>query len=600
MPDVAATHASFRIPGETAASPLSCDDMAELMRCWRGAGVWLSVWDPHGLPIDTDAQGPAVWVTLWSRSSLTRDAVAAAVRSVLAGGAAAPAGPWGATLGLLCVPIHQRGRTAGVVAAGWVRGPAGEDFIRLCDLSQLDVTLMSRMVASVAAHPDAQAREFRPLLELTLRQAGRIQADAAQISSFTRALSDTYEELNLIYGISAALPLTQPPIAAIARLADDVLTVTHTDGLFFVFDDEENSTFSFGDIPRDPDTLRRIVGDLGLSRPRDRAGPEPIDHPPSDDGSHARPPPGAPPPAASPAHVIRNRIEEYPALRWAGDFARHMVGFPMQHNGAQFGTMVAVNQRRHAEFTSIQVKFLRAVADRLTGFLEKKRLFDDLADLLMGMIHAFIAAIDAKDPYTCGHSERVAFLSRLLAQRAGLDAAQCERVYLSGLLHDVGKIGVPDAILCKPGRLTEEEFDALRRHCEIGAKILAPIRQVQDLLPGVLHHHERLDGRGYPHRLAGHEVPLLGRIICLADCFDAMTSNRTYRAAMPIEAAMAEVRRCAGTQFDPMLAEKLLELDLVEIMRSIRNPQTVLNEGGAVVPRLRENNRPCVPSGGGA
>jgi HD-GYP domain-containing protein (c-di-GMP phosphodiesterase class II) len=150
-------------------------------------------------------------------------------------------------------------------------------------------------------------------------------------------------------------------------------------------------------------------------------------------------------------------------------------------------------------------------------------------------------------------------LSRHLAVQIGLTDAQVERIYMAGLLHDVGKIGVPEAVLQKPGKLTAEEFEQMKKHPEIGARILADIKQVKDILPGVLHHHERYDGKGYPHGLAGENIPQMGRILCLADCFDAMTSNRTYRKALPLEVALAEIRRCSGTQFDPSLAEAFLK-----------------------------------------
>ena len=129
---------------------------------------------------------------------------------------------------------------------------------------------------------------------------------------------------------------------------------------------------------------------------------------------------------------------------------------------------------------------------------------------------------------------------------------------------------VPEAVLQKTGRLTHEEFDQMKRHPGIGARILADIKQVEDIIPGVLHHHERYDGKGYPTGLSGQNIPLMGRIICLADCFDAMTSNRTYRKALPLQVAMTEIRRCAGTQFDPLLAEAFLRTNpeaLQELLR---------------------------------
>jgi HD-GYP domain-containing protein (c-di-GMP phosphodiesterase class II) len=136
-----------------------------------------------------------------------------------------------------------------------------------------------------------------------------------------------------------------------------------------------------------------------------------------------------------------------------------------------------------------------------------------------------------------------------------------ERVRIAGLVHDIGKIGVPEEVLRKPGKLTDEEFEMMKAHPAIGHHILQDIPQLADVLPGVLHHHERYDGRGYPHGLAGEDIPLMARIIALADSFDAMSSTRTYRAAMSRETVLTEIRRCAGAQFDPELAERFVKLD---------------------------------------
>jgi putative nucleotidyltransferase with HDIG domain len=193
--------------------------------------------------------------------------------------------------------------------------------------------------------------------------------------------------------------------------------------------------------------------------------------------------------------------------------------------------------------------------------------------LMMGLLHSLTSAVDAKDAYTCGHSERVALLSRHLAQQARLPEHDVERIYMAGLLHDVGKIGVPESVLQKTGRLTPEEFEAMKKHPAIGARILRDIKQIEDIIPGVLHHHERYDGKGYPAGLAGDSIPLMGRIICLADCFDAMTSNRTYRKALPLEVALTEIRRCSGTQFDPVLADAFLQIDVEQFRELLRNHQ---------------------------
>ncbi|MEL7087887.1 MAG: HD-GYP domain-containing protein, partial [Planctomycetota bacterium] len=207
--------------------------------------------------------------------------------------------------------------------------------------------------------------------------------------------------------------------------------------------------------------------------------------------------------------------------------------------------------------------------------------FEDSQTLFLGTLHALTRAIDAKDSYTFGHSERVAALSRLLAQAADLDESTAERVYLSALVHDVGKIGVPESVLCKPGRLTDEEFELIKAHPEIGAKIIRDIRQMEDLIPGVMHHHERWDGRGYPHRLGGLDIPLFGRIIGLADAFDAMSSNRTYRSALDHERVLKEIRLNRGTQFDPELAERFFEIDFTPFFTLIHRHRAQANRGPA-------------------
>ena len=187
-------------------------------------------------------------------------------------------------------------------------------------------------------------------------------------------------------------------------------------------------------------------------------------------------------------------------------------------------------------------------------------LFREKEQLLVGVIRALINAIDAKDAYTCGHSDRVALIAKRLAQGLQLDAIRCERLYMAGLLHDIGKIGVPDEVLLKPGKLTDEEFALIKRHPTIGHSIMKHVPQLQYVLPGVLHHHESLNGRGYPFGLKGDEIPLEARILAVADSYDAMTSSRPYRDAMPLEKAAKILREGAGTQWDADVIDVLFAL----------------------------------------
>lgn len=208
-----------------------------------------------------------------------------------------------------------------------------------------------------------------------------------------------------------------------------------------------------------------------------------------------------------------------------------------------------------SEFGTCEASLFNAAAVMLATHARNVALFREKEKLLVGVVRALINAIDAKDSYTCGHSDRVARIARRLAQEVGLPPAECERVYLAGLLHDIGKIGVPDEVLLKPGGLTEEEFAQIKKHPEIGHSILRHVDQLSDLLPGVLHHHETIDGCGYPHALSGEQIPLLGRILAVADSYDAMTSSRPYRTAMPMDKAEEILHSGAGTQWDEGIVE---------------------------------------------
>jgi HD-GYP domain-containing protein (c-di-GMP phosphodiesterase class II) len=239
------------------------------------------------------------------------------------------------------------------------------------------------------------------------------------------------------------------------------------------------------------------------------------------------------------------------------------------------GVMVAVNRIGKQDFDSTDVKLFNSVAGGCAVFIENGRLFTDLKELFIGSLKALTSSIDAKDKYTHGHSERVAFISRWIAERLGdvepLEEEQIHKIYLAGLLHDIGKIGIDEAVLRKTGRLTDEEFERLRRHPLIGAGILREIKQMREIVPGVLCHHERIDGRGYPNGLSGDQIPLSGRIVGLADSFDAMTSKRTYRDAMSVDIALEEIEKGLGTQFDERIGRVFLDSDIHQLWNIIRD-----------------------------
>ena len=198
---------------------------------------------------------------------------------------------------------------------------------------------------------------------------------------------------------------------------------------------------------------------------------------------------------------------------------------------------------------------------------EIKRMNEELSDTYEKLEKAYLDSIEtlrytveAKDPYTRGHSDRVAEYSVLIGEKLGLSEEDLRTLRIGGLFHDIGKIGIPDSILLKESKLSDDEYSQIKNHPTIGAHILQNATIFQEILPIVKHHHERYDGNGYPSRLKGEEIPYFARIAAVADTFDAMTSKRTYRNAIPLEAVKEEIKRCEGTQFDPNIAEAFLEI----------------------------------------
>jgi HD-GYP domain-containing protein (c-di-GMP phosphodiesterase class II) len=255
---------------------------------------------------------------------------------------------------------------------------------------------------------------------------------------------------------------------------------------------------------------------------------------------------------------------------WGAQFPHvvNVLGFPVMDR-AVVGWLLAFNKgERHGRGPRASrdvAPFRRSDAAVLSPFVSLLELharsagrFHSLKEILIGLARSLTAAIDAKDAYTAGHSERVARIAVEVGREMGMDAEQLSDVYLAGLLHDVGKIGVRDEVLGKPGSLTPEEYEHIKQHVVIGRKILADVRPIAGLLPGVLYHHERWDGKGYPEGLAGEDIPPLARLLAVADSYDAMSTLRPYRQPFPpgkVEQILAEG---AGTQWDPRVVEALM------------------------------------------
>lgn len=192
--------------------------------------------------------------------------------------------------------------------------------------------------------------------------------------------------------------------------------------------------------------------------------------------------------------------------------------------------------------------------------VDRTQILKDLSELFYKTIKSIAAALDAKDKYTHGHSMRVTLYSLALAKALNLNDELLEEIETAGLLHDIGKIAIPEKILLKQGKLTDEEYEVIKSHPELGEKLVNGIEKLKLISNWLKSHHERYDGKGYPDGLKGEEIPISSRIIAIADTYDAMTSDRSYRAALSHQVAMDEVQRCSGSQFDPKLAELFISI----------------------------------------
>lgn len=220
--------------------------------------------------------------------------------------------------------------------------------------------------------------------------------------------------------------------------------------------------------------------------------------------------------------------------------------------------MIAIRSLRVEEFGTIEADLMKSAAMILAAHLINQRQYHEIEQMFEGMTQSLVSALDAKDAYTCGHSSRVSDLAVELALRLGFDDDGVNRIRMAGILHDIGKIGVEDSVLRKPGKLTAMEFEQIKQHPVLGYEILSGIRPFRKILPAVRHHHETWDGTGYPDGLVGEMIPRDAQILAVADAFDAMTSDRPYRKGMPLERVIEIFRQGRGTQWSSDVVDVLL------------------------------------------
>ncbi len=249
--------------------------------------------------------------------------------------------------------------------------------------------------------------------------------------------------------------------------------------------------------------------------------------------------------------------------RKTGFKTRNLIAYPLIVQKKIIGVIEAIN-KKDGLFTNKDLEIISLISSSAAVALQNAFLYRELEELFKGTITSLANSVEAKDPYTSGHVSRVTEFSLEIGKRIGLKGEYLRNCELAAILHDIGKIAIPDSILKKPDRLTDEEYEIMKTHVYHGARILDPIPGMKNVIPAVLHHHERWDGKGYPMGLRGEEIPLIARIITITDSFDAMNSDRPYRKRLPPEVIEKELKEKAGFQFDPRLIDVFLEIEEVK------------------------------------
>lgn len=262
----------------------------------------------------------------------------------------------------------------------------------------------------------------------------------------------------------------------------------------------------------------------------------------------------------------------------------HFVAFSMYSDRYVMGVLCYCLPEGTNAADSQQIRLVQSLLHHTTLACENVRLLETLSNLIVDVVVAMALAIESRDPYTGGHVERVTAYSILLGKHAGLGRIDIATLRIGGLLHDIGKIAVPDAILRKPLPLTNDEFDQMKQHPTVGHQIISPIPQFKKAAPIVRWHHERMDGKGYPDGLTGNEIPYLARLAAIADTYDAMTSDRPYRRGLDMDVAREEIKRCAGTQFDPELAQIFYDIPKEELLKTVATAKQVRDSQRRVDP----------------
>lgn len=246
------------------------------------------------------------------------------------------------------------------------------------------------------------------------------------------------------------------------------------------------------------------------------------------------------------------------ADRKSGFVSMNMICVPVRSKDRIIGALQGINKKK-GTFSEDDIELLASLADQVAIAIENATLYTELKETFYSTAEALAETIELRDPYTGGHTRRVMNCGLIIGRQMGLDKDELENLKLAAILHDIGKIGVRDGILLKQGRLEDTELREMNRHPDYGSEVLGHIKQLKNVIPGVRGHHEKYDGTGYPDGIKESEIPLIARIISVADTVDAMTTDRPYRKGLSMREAFKELERCSGSQFDPVVVKALID-----------------------------------------
>lgn len=402
------------------------------------------------------------------------------------------------------------------------------------------------------------------LMRLAEAVAGKLSAEANvsrmkdEVDQISQNLASTYEEISLLYTITQNLRISRSD-EELGQLAIEWLVDCVSASSFAIqylpVTEQGDSTYkartrpnliTSGDCPVDETQFRTLINEFEISS------------------------------SACPFIANEKATTE---KDWFGRGVRQVIIVPLCEGENVFGWLAAFNHVDDCEFGTVEANLLSSVGALLGIHSGNRDLYRQQSELLANIVRALVSAIDAKDPYTSGHSDRVARYAVRIALEMRVSSKLLNTIYMSGLLHDVGKIGIDDNVLRKAGRLTDAEYEHIKLHPQLGHKILADIKQLADVLPAVLHHHEQWDGKGYPHGLAGEEIPQIARIMAVADAYDAMTSDRPYRNGMPDEKVDGIFKQGAGAHWDQAVVDAYFRAkEDIEAIRWHERPEVNLDE----------------------